>query len=195
MRRMTSVLSTVVAAGLAAAAVATAAPAQAATVASGTTTFTVPLSFVAAAARSSIVATPDNPATASYDSTAKTFALAFPVTGGNASFATLTGSLTHSGALKVRDTCTHQVVTLTGLTYTVRTGRISALEPDGATSVTLFDIGGTVQVTLGNSPSYTATSLTVDPAGASYLDTALGTTFFTAGQQVGSFGTTFTYAS
>lgn len=184
----------VLVAGLTAGAVAAAGPADAATVASGTTTVTVPRSFVQQAAGSGITATTNSPATEAYDGTSRTVAVTFPVTGGNANVTTLTGSLTHGGSLTVRDVCTRKKITLTGLTWSVRSDTVSALEPDGVTSVVLFDLGGTVQISAGSPQSYSASQATIDPAGASYLDSALGTTFFAAGQVVGSFATSYTYA-
>ncbi len=55
-----------------------------------------------------------------------------------------------------------------------------------------LDLGGTQSAAIhGTSQTFSASSLTVDAAGASALNTALGTCAFTTGTEFGSFTTTY----
>jgi hypothetical protein len=171
------------------------AAAAAPVVSGGTTTLTIPYAVLGQAAGAGIVGELQDGATATCDDPQSALDVAFPVSGGNASLPTLSGSLQHNGSLLLKDFRTHKQVKLANLQFNVRTAQITA-QPGTDPAVVLFDLGGTVKFTIGTAgQGVTASVLKVDPAGASYLDSALQATFFTAGQQVGSFASSWTYAS
>ncbi|MEV6925583.1 hypothetical protein AB0M46_13935 [Dactylosporangium sp. NPDC051485] len=172
--------------------VASAGPA-AANVVSGNTTLSVPLSFVVQAANAGIVPVPAKPATTNYNSTKGTLDVGFPVTGGDADLTLFTGYVQHSGTLCFVNATNGKSVTLTNLEFDV-SATVLTMQPKGSTTkVILFDlVPPTTTTETGTAASFTAAGLAVDAAGASYLDSALGTTFFTAGQPVGSFASNWT---
>jgi hypothetical protein len=84
-------------------------------------------------------------------------------------------------------------VSLGGLQLDVGNGQIDATPAGSSTPVVLLDLAGNVVSSstpsstnpLASADTYSASDLTVDPAGAAYLDSALHTSAFQGGQDVG----------
>lgn len=170
-----------------------ASPALATTDTGGSLTITADNTFVSQAANAGITFSAVSPATSSYSNGVLTFTL--PVTGGNADANKATGTLQLGGGLKMHDDKTETSLTFSALNLSFDTGAFNGTPSEGGTSpVALADAGGSV---LSSSTSTTqtlsASMLTVDAQGASFANTNLRTTFFTAGQNTGSLTTTFTY--
>jgi hypothetical protein len=157
----------------------------------GSATVTEPFSYIAQLAKAGAVQVPLPPAMASVDTTNKVVNTTFPVTGGNADATTLSGTLNLGGSLKV--ITRKGRVTLTNVTYSMDSETINATPAGSSTPIALLDLGGAIVVTPnGTSQSVTASELDVDPAGAAYLDSALHTSAFVAGQNAGSFSASWT---
>jgi hypothetical protein len=192
----------VVAAGIVAgAAVVAPAAAEAQTVnldTSGTVAVTVPLSYIEQLAKAGIVEFPVPLSELSVSTANETATVTFSVTGGNADVSVLEGSVDLSGSVDVAD-ANGKLVTLTGLQLDVSNGQIDATPAGSSTPVVLLDLGGglsfqSTESTTNSSAftdTYDANELTVDSAGASYLDSALHTSAFQAGQDVGSLAATW----
>lgn len=114
----------------------------------------------------------------------------FPVSGGNATIVNFTGTLHFGGSLTF--STENKETTFSNLQLSYRTAKISGTAPDG-TQLALADLGGVISHHIdGNTETLSSTKLLIDSAGASYLDGALSTSFFTGGQDTGSFSTTYT---
>ena len=93
--------------------------------------------------------------------------------------------------MKVVNTVTGKSVSLGGLQFDLLDDQIDFAPADLGSTVFL-DLGGTQSASInGTTQTYRASSLDIDSAGASYLDSALGTAAFTAGTQFGGFSTTY----
>jgi hypothetical protein len=183
-------------AGTATAVIATADTASAAGgIVSGTGTITVPASFLAQLAKAGIVVVPQSAASTSYNSTTKTVTVVFNVSGGDADVNALAGNVNVTGGLKFYDYKTGKNVVFSALTFDVFNAQFDGTSSVDGTQQPLFDpAGNTTTSESGPAQSYSASDIQIDAAGASYLDTALHTTFFTAGQDIGgTFGTSYTY--
>jgi hypothetical protein len=171
------------------------APASAATVTSGTTTLSVQLSFLVQATNAGIIAIPQKPATTQFNSTTNNVDVAFPATGGDANAKNLAGFLQHSGSILLVNCHNGHRVTLTALVFDVADTVVTAVPSGSTTPVTVFELIPPVSATQsGTTNTFTAAGLAIEPDGAAYLDSALGTTFFTADQLIGSFSSTWTLA-
>jgi hypothetical protein len=194
----------VAAAGIAAgAAVVAPAVAQAQTVnldTSGTVTVTVPLSYIEQLAKAGIVEFPVPLSELSASRADKTVTVTFKVTGGDADISVFAGQVDLSGSVEIAGLGFRpRVVTLKGLELDVANGQIDGTPAHCSTPVVLLDLGGSVSFTSTQSTTnssaftdtYDSSELTVDPAGASYLDGALHTKAFQAGQDAGSMAATW----
>ncbi|MEZ0106774.1 hypothetical protein ABH920_000765 [Catenulispora sp. EB89] len=190
-----AVRSLAAAAAFAATAFALPAASATGTPASGTVALTASNAFITSALQSGIAAVPLPSATGSYNSTTGA-TVTFPVTGGNADLARFTGTVTLGGGLAFADARTGRIVCLHQVTLGGDTEALAAV-PDGATApVALFDLGlNTIGSGIGTTPQTLNGDAVLDSAGAAYLDSALHTTFFTAGQTVGSLNVSYTPAS
>ncbi|HEY3717304.1 MAG TPA: hypothetical protein VGL39_22500 [Jatrophihabitantaceae bacterium] len=162
----------------------------------GASTITVPVGTEVALAKAGIVEIPLSPASAGYDDAAQTVTETFPVTGGTARVSTLTGHLDHSGGLLVVNYKTGKSVQLGSLVFDLFRDQLTAVPSGASAPVALFDARGTRSVHRdGDNNSFSATDLQVDAAGAAYLDDALGTSYFVAGQSAGSFAANWVYST
>lgn len=186
----------VAAVGIAAGAAVAAPAAHAQTVnidTSGTVAVTVPLSYVAQLAKAGIVEFPVPLSELSVDTSSETATVTFNVTGGDGDVSVFAGSLDLSGSVKVASVKGH-LASLCGLQLDVHNGQIDGIPAGSSTPVVLLDLGGNVvssatpsaTTPFASADTYSASELTVDPAGAAYLDSALHTSAFQAGQNVGS---------
>lgn len=127
----------------------------------------------------------------SADNTSKTVTATFSATGGNANLAVSFGSVDLAGKVVVV-AGNGSTVTFSNLVLNVRGADIEATPAGSTTAVRLLDLRGGVESWTGSTPSpeftdtWQADKVVVDSAGAAYLDNALGTTAFTAGQVAGS---------
>ncbi|MFF8770049.1 hypothetical protein [Kitasatospora sp. NPDC015120] len=130
-------------------------------------------------------------ATGSYDS-ATGLSASFPVTGGSANLPAYYGDVQLGGGLLFINLRTGKSAVFKDLSFSVTTWQITGIPQGGTTPVALLDPAGDTTVS-GNAAasSLQASDLQVDEEGAKYLDTKLNTTFFTAGQSVGSLSFTF----
>jgi hypothetical protein len=183
-------------AGLAAAAVAAAPAAYASTDTGGSATVTTTFSYIAQLASAGVGIVPLSPASTSADTSNQTVTVTFPVTGGDGNLASFFGSVDLGGSLDVGNANNGDVVTLEDLQFDLRTFTIDGTPAGSTTPVALFDPAGTIDVSpQAASQSVTASELEINAAGAAYLDNALDTTAFTAGQDVGSFDASWTVSS
>ncbi|RKE17737.1 hypothetical protein [Streptomyces sp. TLI_171] len=183
------------AAGLALIATAASATAASAAPATGSAVIHESNAFFQQAAQAGIVAVPLPTATAGYDATTGLSA-SFPVTDGTGSLRDFYGNIQLGGGLLFVDAKTGSAVSFHELSFAIDTWAVTGVADGTSTTVALFDPAGSNSVTnSGATQNLTADSLVLDAAGAQYLDSKLHTSFFTAGQSVGSFAVTFTPAS
>ncbi|MFJ5229039.1 hypothetical protein ACIQBJ_03970 [Kitasatospora sp. NPDC088391] len=174
---------------------ASATAASAATPASGSAVIHESNAFFQQAAQAGIVAVPLPTATAGYDA-ATGLSASFPVTDGSGSLRDFYGNIKLGGGLLFVDVRTGSAASFHQLSFSIDNWAVTGVADGTGTTVTLFDPAGNNSVTnSGTTQNLTADSLVLDAAGAQYLDGKLRTTFFTAGQSVGSFAVTFTPAS
>lgn len=160
----------------------------------GTVTVTVPLSYIVQLAKAGVVEFPVPLSELSADTSDQTVTVTFTVTGGDADVRTFFGSADLSGKLVIAD-AKGRVVTLGGLDLNLENGDIEGTPAGSSASVPLLDAGGDITFSPGTtSQSYDASELTVDPAGAAYLNSALRTSAFAAGQNVGSMAATWGFS-
>ncbi|MFD8083730.1 hypothetical protein ACFV4F_18750 [Kitasatospora sp. NPDC059722] len=161
----------------------------------GQAVITSDLTFLQSAVTNGIVIVPLPPATPAYaDTTGLTTTL--PVSGGVANIPAFNGDIQFGGDLLFVNIATGKTVIFKQLDLVINKGKFFAV-PDGATApVALLDPAGRVSVGRnGTAQTLDTTGLKVDAAAAQYLDTNLGTTFFTAGQSIGSLAVTYTPGS
>ncbi|GLW70811.1 hypothetical protein Kpho02_31100 [Kitasatospora phosalacinea] len=182
-------------AGLALAATAASATSASAAPATGSAVIHESNDFFQKAAQAGIVAVPLPTATAGYDP-ASGLSASFPVTGGEGRMNNFFGGVDLGGGLLFVDARTGSAVSFHQLGFAFDTWAVTAV-PDGSTTpVALFDPAGNNSITSsGSTQNLTADALVLDAEGAQYLDGRLHTTFFTAGQTVGSFTLSYTPAA
>jgi hypothetical protein len=192
--RLAAAVASVLAVAAGAAAPATAVTATS-TPASGNAAISESNAFFQSAATAGIVAVPLPTATAAYNSTTGLSAT-FPVTGGKASIPGFYGTIQLGGGLLIVDAATGTAVTFHQLAFSVDNWQLTGVADGTTTAVALFDPAGNNVITkTGTTQNLAASDLQVDAQAAGYLDTQLKTTFFTAGQSVGSLSLAFTPAS
>jgi hypothetical protein len=166
-------------------------------VTSGTVAVTVNDSYIAQLAEAGVVEYPVPLSDLSADNTNKTVTATFNATGGNGNLAVDFGAVNLAGQVVVRDK-NGKSVTLSNLTLNVRGGDFQGTPAGSSTPVPLWDLHNQIASWTGTTPSPTFTdtwqaqNLVVDAAGAAYLNSALGTTAFQAGQTVGTLNATWT---
>ena len=165
-----------------------------AAVSGGTVTLTVSSTFISQLAHSGVALVPKNAASVTYNSTTGNVTITYTATGGDATLVNSAGTVTYSGGI-LGFSCDGGIhtVSLSGLQFD-----LTAAQFDGATSTSgetpLVDLAGNQfgLINADGSQTYSSSDLVVDAAGAALLDSALHTNAFTAGQDVGSFTTTWT---
>lgn len=202
---MTSTITRRVAAGVAATGAAAAIAVGVATTASaapgdpvtgGSTTIGVPAASAYLAARAGIVVNAIKPASSAYAPDTKTVDYTLPVSGGDGSVKAGYGSITHDGGLVVTNVARNRSVSLTSVTFSPEDYVLRTTPVGASTPVELAVLSGdsTVRTGADGQQTLSSTSISLTPAGASYLDKSLATSAFKAGQKLGSFTTTFTNA-
>ncbi|MEU6972081.1 hypothetical protein AB0A71_31045, partial [Kitasatospora aureofaciens] len=147
----------------------------------GSAVITVDQQFLAGAGLNGIVVIPLPAATAA--DTDDVLTTTFPVTGGVANIPAFNGHVQFGGGLLFVNLDNGKNVAFGQLDFGVRAWNISAVPTGGTTPVALLDPRGyTQRGVTGTTQTLSASSLQVDAAGAQYLDSALGTTYFTGGR-------------
>ena len=164
--------------------------ASATTVASGTVTLTVNASFLQQLAKSGVGFVPQNYSAISYANGA--VSVTYTATSGDADVSTFSGSINYTGGIFGFDCRTGKKVDLNTLIFDLGDTQFDGQSSTSGGEVPLLDLAGTQAANInGTTETYSASGLTIDQAGADYLNSALGTTAFEAGENVGSFGATW----
>ena len=163
----------------------------------GTVAITVPESYIAQLAKAGVVEFPVPASELSVDHSSKTVTVTFTVTGGDADISVFSGSLDLSGTVDVAGVRHPHPVTLGSLQLDVFNGQLDATPAGSSTPVPLLDVAGNTSFTVtpgatSAADTYSSDEMTVDPAGAAYLNSALGTSAFQAGQNVGTMSASWT---
>ena len=157
---------------------------------SGSVTLTVNASFITALASHGIVFVPNGYSSISYADGA--VAVTYAATGGDADISTFAGTISYSGGICGFDLKNGKHVELSSLLFDLGDTQFDGQSSTSGGEVPLLDLAGTQAANInGTTETYSASELTIDQAGADYLNSALGTTAFTAGENVGSFGATW----
>jgi hypothetical protein len=121
-------------------------------------------------------------------------AVTFAATGGDADVNALAGNVNYSGSIEFENWYNGKDVVFSALTFDVFNAQFDGTSSVDGTQQPLFDPAGNITTSeVGPAQSYNTDGLQLDAAGASYLDTALHTTVFAAGESIGSFSTAYTY--
>jgi hypothetical protein len=162
-----------------------------ATVASGSVTLTINGSFIASLAKAGVVVVPQNEASVTFTPSTDTVAITYTATGGTASLVSFSGVVDYSGSI-LGFSCRGKSVDLSSLMFDLTNGVFDGKTGAGA-ETPLVDLSGTQSGDIsGTTQTYNASDLTIDAAGAQLLDTALHTSAFVAGTDIGSFAATWT---
>ena len=164
-------------------------PANASTVTSGSVTLSVNASFLAALAGHGIGFVPAAYSSISYAN--GQVAVTYTATGGDADISTFSGTASYSGGIYGFD-LNGRSVELTSLLFDLGDTQFDGQTATSGGEVPLVDLAGSQAGNIdGSTETYTASELTLDAAGAAYLDGALGTKAFVSGADVGSFSATW----
>jgi hypothetical protein len=166
--------------------------ANAVDIASGTGSLTVNASYLARLAESAVIPVPNGAQSYTINVSAKTVTAVFAATGGDADVNNFAGTVDYSGGFTFLNVVNGKFVKLSGLAFDLFNDQVDATETNG-TVVDLFDTTGARSATVNAdaTQTFTASDLAVSDDGATFLNSALGTTVFHAGDQVGAFTTTF----
>ncbi|MFE7559230.1 hypothetical protein [Kitasatospora sp. NPDC057500] len=188
--RLAAIATTVVIAttGLTASAVADAAAATAPT---GSAVVNESNSFLLSSLSAGVLVFALPNATGSYDST-KGLSASFPVTGGSANLPGFYGNVQLGGGLLFVNLRTGKSAVFKNLAFRIDTWQVTGVLEGTSAPVALLDPAGDTVVTGTQADGKLESSdLQVDGEGAKFLDSKLNTTFFQAGQSVGSFSFSF----
>jgi hypothetical protein len=164
--------------------------ASASTVTSGSVTLTVNASFITALAEHGIVFVPNGYSSISYADGA--VSVTYAATSGDADISTFSGTVSYSGGICGFDLENGKNVELSSLLFDLGDTQFDGQTSAGGGEVPLVDLGGGQFGNIsGTTETYSASELTLDAAGAAYLNSALGTKALTSGEAVGSFSATW----
>ena len=163
---------------------------------SGSVSITVNASWLSQLAHAGVAVVPQGYSSLTYSSSANTVTVVYAATAGDASLNNGAGTLSLSGGI-IGVSYKGKVVDLSTLMF-----NLTGASFDGATSTSgdeqLFDLAGSVGGSVtpntdgSNTQVVTSDNLDIDAAGAAFLNSALSTTAFTAGENIGSFSATWT---
>ena len=163
--------------------------ANATTVSSGSVTLSVNASFLEALAGHGVAFVPNGYSSISYAN--GQVAVTYAATGGDANIGTFSGTISYSGGICGFD-LKGKSVELGTLLFDLGDTQFDGQSSTSGGEVPLVDLAGTQAGNIsGSTETYTASDLTLDAAGAAYLNSALGTSAFASGQDVGSFSATW----
>jgi hypothetical protein len=164
--------------------------ANAVDIASGSGTITVSGTYLAKLAHSFVIPVPSGAESYTLDPNAKTISAVFAATGGDADLNNFAGTVTYSGGLTFVNVINGRQAKLSALTFDLFNDQVDATA--GGSTVAVWDtIGDRTAVINPTTQTFTASDLAISTDGAAYLDSALGTTVFHAGDQFGGFATTY----
>lgn len=164
--------------------------ADAAVVSSGSVTLSVNASFVSQLAKHGIGLLPQDYSSISCAN--GQVSITYAATGGDADISTFSGSVSYAGAILGFDVKNGKSVNLGSLLFDLSNDQFDGQTATSGGEVPLLDLGGTQAGNInGSTETYSASDLTLDQAGADYVNSALGTTAFVSGESVGSFSTTW----
>jgi hypothetical protein len=159
----------------------------------GTAALSIPRATVVGLGKSTVILLPGSPASAGYAAGAETFTM--PVTGGTGEVSNFSGIVDLGGKLVVINTKGGHTVNITDLELNLFTGAITGVLPGSTAHMALGYLDGDLSTSSDPGPPATETisSTEVDMSAklASALNTALSTTAFTKGANVGAFTATF----
>ncbi len=141
----------------------------------GSATVNISTKFLSHLAKWGIILLPESPVSSS--DKAGVDAFTFQVSGGDGTDTTFSGSIGLSGGLTFIDGITGQAVHFRNLKIDYLDGDLSGIPEGGTTAVPIADFSGNLSV--DNAPgteTFSSSQLTLDPAGASFLDTTLKST-------------------
>ncbi|MER5863048.1 hypothetical protein [Kitasatospora sp. NPDC002040] len=150
--------------------------------------------FLRRSAEAGIFVLPLPPGTAAYDSAAG-FSGSFPVTGATGVLREYYGNVQLGGSLLAVNVRTGKTALFQQLAFDVDNWQLTGVPLGGTAPVGLLEPTESTVAVSGGANSLTSSALTVDAEGAQYLDTKLGTSFFTAGSRIGSFALNYTQTS
>ena len=164
--------------------------AHATTVASGSVTLNVNVTFLQALAKYGVALVPSG--YSSVSTTSSQVSVTFALTGGDAEVNTYSGTATASGTICAFDVKTKKSTEISALLFDLLDAQFDGQTATSGGDEPLVDLGGTQSGNInGTTETYVASDLTLDAAGAADLNAALGTTAFSSGEDVGSFSATW----
>ncbi|GAB2741029.1 hypothetical protein [Kitasatospora kifunensis] len=128
-------------------------------------------------------------------STSTGFSATFPVTGGAVNLNGFYGNVQLGGGLLLVNVTNGHTVIFNNLAFNADQWSFTGVPLGQSTAVKLFDPARPVITAKGTTQTLQSSDLEIDAQGASYADTNLGTTFFTARQHAGTGVLTFTAGS
>ncbi len=141
----------------------------------GTATVNISTKFLSHLAKWGIYVLPESPVSSS--DKAGVDAFTFTITGGDGSDTNFSGAVNLSGGLTLIDGITGQAVHFRNLQIDYLNGDLSGVPEGGTAAVPIADFSGNLSV--DNAPgteTFSSSQLTLDPAGASFLNTTLKST-------------------
>lgn len=158
----------------------------------GTAILSVPRAVIVGLAKSNVIVLPGGPAGGSYATGADAYTL--PVTGGTGEVSTFSGIVDLGGSLVAINAKAAKTVQITGLQLNFFTGAVTGIL-SGATRIALGYLGGSLSESSDPGPPATETlsadEVDLSAKAATALNTALKTTAFARGTDLGAFTTTF----
>jgi hypothetical protein len=159
----------------------------------GSAALSVPRAAVVGLAKSTVIMLPGSPGSASYGSGAETFSM--PVTGGTGEVSNFSGIVDLGGSLVVINSKAGRSVNITDIEVNLFTGALTGVLPGSTAHTALGYLNGDMSTSSDPGPPATETlsSTEVDMSAklASALNTALKTTAFVRGTNLGAFTATF----
>ena len=160
--------------------------AGATTVASGSVTLNVNVTFLEALAKYGVVLAPSG--YSSVSATSSQVSVTFALTGGDADVSTYSGTATVSGSIRAYDVKTKKSTQISALLFDLLDAQFDGQTATSGGEEPLVDLAGTQSGNInGTTETYVASDLTLDAAGAADLNAALGTSAFVGGTDLGSF--------
>jgi len=159
----------------------------------GTASLSVPRAIVVGLAKSTIITMAGSPASSSFLKGFDTMTM--PVTGGNGEVGNFFGTVELGGSLFVINAKAGKTVKITGLEVNFFTGALTGVFPGQTQHTPLGFFGGNMSTSSDPGPpateTFSADEVDLSAKAATALNTALKTTVFVRGANIGAFTTTF----
>jgi len=160
----------------------------------GTLTHTVPLSTVAAFRQAGLTLSAVSPGRERTNTANQTANFVYPVTGGNGDVVTHSGSVRIGGGIKISSS-NGRSVTATHVVFYLATATFYAT-PSGSNNSIPWETVSGITTSGTRQQTYNATTMTLTPGAAAYINNALDSTLFVGGSggpSVGSLESTWIY--